>query len=235
MTQTEDLINQIKTEEMDVEILWQKLKQQSYKAFKQYADTTKDSITFGDDYKCGYATFDHQTGNFIDCESANESIDTIYKQQMPKTIVKSINFSLRIPPRKLWTKYQNMRDELLPVCDLFLNQETVDMNYDTKSDYSQANYRLIPDTYAVRNIDAIYTAESVDDDVLKEVLSVVNDTESTTVMSLKQAQSLVTDWTVTFGNHKLILLCIPSGTDDPNGGMFPYLLANKLNYRYEHA
>jgi hypothetical protein len=235
MNWVKGLVNQIENEQMDAVQLWQLLRQQNHKAFGQHVDKHTDSIAFGDKYNCGYANFEHETGKLIIHEyspywNPGEDVAELYKYQNPSDIYRRINFL----PRRLWTKYQDMRGALLPVCDLFINHDTVDMDYDAKPDYTRATYRIDPDTYAIRNIDAIYTAESIDDEVLNEVLNMYNNMKAVTVkLSLKQARQIIENWTVNFGNHKLILLSIPSGTDDPNGGAFPYLIEKTLNYRYE--
>lgn len=234
MCWVKNLMAQIEKQNMDETQLWQLLRQQNHKAFGQHVDKHTDSIVFGDKYNCGYADFEHETGNLIVHEfspywNVGEDIAELYKYQKPADIYRRINFL----PRRLWIKYQDMRGALLPVCSLFLNENTVDMDYDAKPDYTRATYRIDPDMYAVRNIDGIYTAESIDDDILVEVLQNMNDGENK--MLLVDARRIIRESTVNFGLHRLVLLNIPSGTDNPAAGEFPYALRRVLNQHYENS
>lgn len=226
------LISQIKKQKMTEAQLWQLLDQQNHKAFGLHVDNIQNSIVFGDKYNCGYADFEQATGKlmvhgFSPYCNAGEDFNEVYKYQEPSYIYRRINFL----PRRLWLKYQDMRGTLLPLCDLFINQNTVDMDYDAKPDHVRATYRIESDKATIQNIDGIYTAESIDDDILTEVLQAMNNGKHK--LSLLEARRIINEATVNFGAHRLVLLKIPSKTADLTAREFPYVLRNVLTQHYE--
>lgn len=234
MNWVKTLISQIKKQKMTEAQLWHLLSQQNHKAFGLHVDNIQNSIVFGDKYNCGYADFEHATGKlmvhgFSPYWNSGEDFNEVYEHQEPAYIYRRLNFL----PRHLWLKYQDMRGTLLPVCDLFINQNTVDMDYDAKPDHVRATYRIESDKDTVRNIDGIYTAESINDDILTEVLQVM--TNGNHKMSLADARRIIKEATVNFGAHCLVLLKIPSKPADPAAREFPYVLRSVLNQHYENS
>lgn len=232
MNWVKTLINQIKKQPMTEARLWHLLSQQSHKAFGLHVDGIQNSIVFGDKYNCGYADFEQATGKlmvhgFSPYYNAGEDFNEVYEHQEPAYIYRRINFL----PRRLWLKYQDMRGTLLPVCDLFINQNTVDMDYDARPDHVRATYRIESDNQTVRNIGGIYTAESIDDDILTEVLQTMNNGQHK--MLLVDALRIISEATVNFGAHRLVLLKIPEKTDNPVTREFSYVLRSVLNQHYE--
>lgn len=225
MSWVEEYVKRITQEKMTSTELWREIRRNYWKAFEIHPDKETDAITFGDAYNCAYAEFNHYTGELIMNTVSphyylGTSVDDLYNKEIPCTIYRYVNPL----PIKLYQKYQDMRYALLPAVELFMNQREVDMDYDAKPDSSLATYRIESNAHAQRGIDAIYTAESINNKILKEVL-----TNMDHELTLSEARNIVNLWTTTFGEHKLVLVL----TNCPENSEFQHVLKNVLEKHYE--